>query len=118
MINAFKSLGQNQFEFARWSPERYDRYKIIRVSVVSEDEKRWSTVIQNLMTAADSTVIRTGYVYDYQPRQHVFFRNHWWEIRGVTEVTQDVNPQVLSLVKGGNSQYIMELVQVNGYDVE
>ena len=118
MINALKSLGQNQFEFARWSPERYDRYKIIRVSVVSEDEKRWSTVIQNLMTAADSTVIRTAYAYDYQPRQHVFFRNHWWEIRGVTEVTQDVNPQALALVNGGNTQFIMELVQVNGYDVE
>lgn len=118
MINALKGLGQNQFEFARWSPKVYTQYKIIRVAIVSENDKRWSTVIQNLITVADSTVIRTAYVYDYQPQQHVFFRNQWWEIVGVTEITQDIDPQVLALVNGGNKQFIMELVKVNGYDVE
>lgn len=117
MLNALRSLGHDQFEFARWSPKVYTQYKIIRVSVVSENEKRWNTVIQNLITTADSTVIRTAYVYDYQPRQHIFFRNHWWEIRAVTDVTQDVNPQALGLVKSGTAQYILEVVKVDGYDV-
>ncbi|MCH5165646.1 MAG: hypothetical protein J1G01_04525 [Clostridiales bacterium] len=118
MINALKGLGHNQFEFARWAPEKYNRYKIIRVEVVSENEKRWSTVIQNLITVADSTLIRTAFVYDYKPGQHIFFRNKWWEIRSVGEMTGDVNPQALSLVNGGNTQYVLELTEVNGFDVE
>ena len=118
MINALKALGHNQFEFARWAPKEYDRYKIIRVQVVSEDEKRWSTVIQNLMTVADSVLLRTSFVYDYKPRQHVFFRNKWWEIQSVSDVTQDVNAQATALVNGGNSQFILELIKADGYDVE
>ncbi len=119
MLNALNSLGHNQFEFARWAPVTYDRYKIIRVQVVSDNERRWSTVIQNLMTAADSVLVRTSFVYDYAPRQHLFYRNKWWEIRSVADVTLDVNPQALSLVRGGvNSQFILELVEVDGYEVE
>lgn len=110
------SLGHNQFEFARWSPKVYTAYKLIQVSVVADNERRWSTVIQNLVTTADSVVIRTAYRYDYEPRQHIFFRNQWWEIRGVTEVSADVAPQALGLVKGGQIQVIMEIVRVDGYD--
>ncbi|MDE7406478.1 MAG: hypothetical protein K2M89_06370 [Clostridiales bacterium] len=115
MLNALKGLGHSQFEIARWAPKEYGRYKFIRVELVSENEKRWSTVIQNLITVADSTVIRTATVYDYAPRQHVMFRNKWYEIRAVTEITQDIAPQSLALVSGGNRQFIMELVEVNGY---
>lgn len=118
MINALKGLGYGQFEFARWSPEEYDRYKIIRVETVSENEKRWSTVIQNLMTTADSVLVRTAYIYDYKPRQHMFFRNKWWEIVAVNEVTQDVAAQSIALVSGGNKQFVIELKEADGYDVE
>lgn len=118
MLNALRCLGHNQFEVARWAPESYDKYKIIRVSVVSENEKRWNTVIQNLITCADSTIIRTAYVYDYKPREHIFYRNKWWEIQSVGEITQDVNPQTLGLVVGGNRQFILELMEVDGYDIE
>lgn len=118
MINALNGLGHNQFEWAGWSSKVYTQYKLIQVSVVSEDEKRWSTVIQNLMTSADSTIIRTAYCYDYAPRQHIMYRGKWWEIRAVTEVTQDVNTQTLALVNGGNRQFIIELGEVDGYDVE
>ena len=116
MINALKSLGHNQFEFARWAAERYDRYKIIRVEPVRERDKRWSTVIQNLMTVADGTLLRTSYAYDYKPRQHIFYRNKWWEIRTVQEITQEVEAQAAALVHGGNRQFVFELIQVNGYD--
>lgn len=118
MINALKGLGYGQFEYARWSPKIYTQYKIIRVEVVGENEKRWSTVIQNLITTANSVLIKTAYVYDYEPRQHVMFRNKWYEIRAVTEITQDVNPQVLSLVNGGARQFVLELTEADGYDVE
>lgn len=118
MINALKSLGHNQFEFARWAPEKPERYKIIRVEVVRENEKRWSTVLQNLITVADSTLIRTAFVYDYKPRQHIFFRNKWWEIQSVGEITSDVNSQALSLVNGGNMQYVLEITEANGYDIK
>ncbi len=118
MLNALLSLGHNQFEWARWAPESYDNYNLIQVERVSDNEKRWSTVIQNLMTAADSTLLRTSYVYDYAPRQHIFYRDKWWEITAVTEVTLDVNPQAFALVRGVNRQSIIELKQVNGYDVK
>ena len=116
MINALRGLGHSQLEFARWSPKVYTQYKIIRVSVVTENEKRWSTVIQNLMTTADGTLIRTSDIYDYQPRQHIMFRNRWYEIRSVQEITQDVSPQALALVKGGNRQFVIDMIEVDGYD--
>lgn len=117
MIQALKSLGHNQFEYARWCEGKDPtHYKIIRVEVVREDEKRWSTVLQNLLTTSDSTVLRTAYAYPYQRRQHIFFRNTWWEIQSVGEMSQDVNPQSLALVSGGNTQCVLELLQVDGYD--
>lgn len=118
MLNALRCLGHNQFEWARYSPKVYTQYKFIKVSVVSENEKRWNTVIQNLITCEDSTLIRTAYVYDYKPREHIFYRNKWWEIQSVSEITQDVNPQTLGLVVGGNRQFVLELAEANGYDVE
>ena len=116
MINALNSLGHVQLEFARWAPETYERYKIIRVRVVSEDEKRWSTVIPNLMLNADNLLLRTAFVYDYKPRQHVMFRNKWWEITAVAEITQEVNAQATALVNCGNRQFVLELTEVDGYD--
>ena len=118
MINALKSLGHNQFEFARWAPEQYDRYKIIQVEMINEDAARFSTVLQNLMTVEDSIIVRTGYMYDYKPRQHLFYRNKWWEIISVQELTQDVNPQALGLVNCGYMQYALEIKVANGYDVK
>lgn len=116
MINALKGLGHNQFERARWASESYETYKLIPVEVVSDNEKRWNTAIRNLMATADSMLIRTSYVYDYAPGQHIYFRDKWWEIRAVTEVTQDVASQALSLVKGGNRQSVIEIAKVNGYN--
>lgn len=118
MINTFKSLGHNQFEFARWAPEQCDRYKIIRVQQVSDKERRFSTIMQNIMTVADSTLLRTAFIYSYKPRQHIFFRNKWWVIVAATDVTQDVAPQALGLIKGGTPQFILEISETNGYDVK
>ena len=118
MINALKSLGHNQFEVARYAPERYDDYKIIRVSRVTENERRFDTILQNIMTVADSTLLRTAYIYNYKPRQHIFFRNKWWVIVAATDVTQDVSPQALGLVKGGTPQFILEITEADGYDVK
>lgn len=117
MLNALKGLGYNQFEYARWAEQGYDKYKFIRVEVVSENEARWSTAIQNIMTTEDSTYVRTAYEYPYKPRQHLFFRNAWYEITAVGEITQDVNPQALGLVCGAR-MFVLELHRVNGYDVK
>lgn len=109
--------GHNQFEYARWCEKSPQKYKIIRVEIVSESEKRWSTILQNIITVSDSTLLRTAFAYPYESRQHVFYRNKWWEILNVGEVTLDVNSQSLALIKGGNKQYILEVIQVDGYDV-
>lgn len=118
MLNALRGLGHNQFEFARWAPETYERYKIIRVEEVSERAKRFDTVIQNLVGHSDNTLLRTAYVYDYKPQQHIMFRNKWWEIVSVNEIMQDVAPQALALVNGGNRQFLLEIMAVDSYDVE
>ena len=117
MIQALKSLGHNQFEYARWCENAPDKYKLIRVEIVSENEKRWSTVLQNIITRSDGTLLRTAFVYPYDTRQHIFYRNAWWEITNVGEITTDVNPQALGLVSGGCTQYVLEVIQVDGYDV-
>ncbi len=118
MINALKGLGHNQFEFARWAPKEYERYKIILVEEVSERAKRFDTVIQNLVGHSDNTLLRTAYIYDYTSQQHIMFRNKWWEIVSVNEITQDVAPQALRLVCGGDKQFLLEIMAVDSYDVE
>ncbi|MDE6398604.1 MAG: hypothetical protein K2L51_04725 [Clostridiales bacterium] len=118
MIQALKSMGHNQCEYARWCENEREKYKVICVEEISENEKRWSTVLQNIITTAGSTLLRTAFAYPYDKRQHIFYRNEWWEITNAGEVTTDVNPQNLGLVTGGNMQYILEVVQVDGYDAD
>lgn len=118
MIHALMGLGGDQFEWARWSPENYLKYKFIRVSRVSDNERRFATAIQNITTATDTLLLRTSYLYDYKPRQHILYRDKWYEIVGVTEDNGSVNPQAMSLVNGGVRAYILELQEADGYDVE
>lgn len=118
MINALTGLGGDQFECARWSPKSYITYRLIRVSRVSDNERRFGTTIQNITTATDTLLLRTSYLYDYKPRQHVFYRNKWYEIVGVTEDNGSVNPQAMALVNGGVRSFILELQEADGYDVE
>lgn len=111
MIQALRSLGHNQFERAKWYPtEDKNDYKLIGVAVVSENEKRWDTVISNIITASDNTVLLTNYAYPYKTRQHIFYRDKWWEIIAVGEKTLDINPQAMSLLKPKyNTQYVLEI---------
>lgn len=118
MLNALLSLGHNQFEWARWAPESYDNYKLIQVERVSDNEKRWNPMLQNISTTSDSTLLRTAYMYDFKPYQHVFFDGKWQVILSVRKVSTDVNPQALALVRGGSSQYILEIGEADGYDVD
>ena len=107
-------LGHNQFECAKWYEKDKDQYKFIRVGVINENEKRFSSVIQNIMTQADSTMLFTSYRYPYKVGQHIFYRDKWWEIAAVGERTLDVNPQVMSLIKPQlNMQSVLELIEVD-----
>lgn len=117
MLAALRALGHNQFECARWAPETYDKYKMIRVEALDPSSAQFNTVIRNLMTSDDSNVVRTADRYDYKPRQHLYFRGKWWEIRRVTEIPADIAPQALRLVKGGNMMWALEIGEANGYDV-
>ncbi len=111
MIQALRSLGHNQFEWAKWFPTKdKNDFKKIQVEIVNENEKRWSTVLQNIITTADSTLIRTAYAHDYKNRQHIFYRDKWWEIISVGEVATDIAPQVMSLVKPKSLfKYVIEI---------
>lgn len=114
MIEAMRSLGGNQFEVARWYEKNRTDFKTIRVAIVTEDMKRWNTVISNLITQADSTMLLTNYAYPYATRQHIFYRGKWWEITNVGERDLDVNPQSMSLVKSRiNRQSIIEMIEVD-----
>ncbi len=118
MLNALLSLGHNQFEWARWAPESYDDYKLIPVARVSDEDRRWNPMLQNISTSPDSTLLRTAYMYDFKPYQHVFFDGKWQAILSARKVSTDVNPQALALVRGGSSQYILEIGEADGYDVD
>lgn len=118
MINALLGLGHNQFEWAKWAPESYDKYKLIPVARVSDEDRRWDPMLQNISTSPDSTLLRTAYMYDFKPYQHVFFDGKWQVILSIKKIQTDVNPQALALVRGGNAQYILEIGEANGYDVD
>lgn len=114
MLQALNSLGHDQFEYARWCPETSDSYKIIKVSIVSENAKRWDTVIANLITQSNSTVLLTSYAYPYKERQHIFYRDKWWEITAIGEKNLDVNPQSLALVNSViNKQCVLEIQETD-----
>lgn len=116
MLRALLSLGsENQFEKARWIPEPLARnkYKLIRVEVVDEKRRQFSTIIQNLITSADSTVLQTSYSYDYKVDQEIFYRGEFWIITSVTDITKDIAPQSLGLVKANiTKQSIIEVIKV------
>lgn len=118
MLQALLSLGQNQFEPAYWAEKEPTKTKYISVEPIGDQERRFNSVIQNLITSADSTLIRTSYAYDYKPRQHMFYLDKWWEILSVSNDPTAVNPQSLSLVKRGARQFIIELGEADGYDAE
>ena len=111
MLQALRSLGHNQFEWAKWYPtEDKQKFEQIQVEVVSENEKRWSTVLQNIMTTADSTLLRTSYAHGYARRQHIFYRDQWWEVINVGTVSSDIAPQAMSLIKPKYTvQYVLEV---------
>ena len=115
MSLAWKSLGHNQFESARWYKDGKEDFKYIRVEAISENEKRWNTVLQNIITVSDSTLIRTSYSYPYKVDQHLLYRDCWWVITAIKEIFMEVNPQRLSLVKP-IPQYVLEIIQVDGYE--
>lgn len=118
MINALKGLGHNQFEWARWAPESYEKYKLLPVERVSDNDRRWNPMLQNISTSPNSMLLRTSYMYDFKPLQHVFFDGKWQVILSVKTVPTDVNSQSLALVKSGCSQYILEIGEADGYDVD
>lgn len=114
MIQALLSLGHNQFEWARWAWDDKEHYKIIKVEIATENEKRWDTVISNIVTTEDSAVLKTMYNYDYKVSQHIFYRGAWWQIRNIGERSQEINPQALLLVRPEiNKQTILEIMKVD-----
>lgn len=115
MLQALRSLGHNQFEYARWYKDCKDDYKLIRVDPISDNETRWSTALQNVITVSKSTLIRTAYGYPYEADQRLFYRDSWWVITSIKEIFMDINPQSLSLVKP-MPQYVLEIIQVDGYE--
>lgn len=117
MTQMMRSLGHNQFEWAKWAKDAPDTCEFIRVSVVSEEAKRFSTVFSNVVTQANSTMLLTSYAKPYAVRQHIFYRGKWWEITAVGEKTQDVNPQTLGLVRADvNTQHILEIIEADWGD--
>lgn len=118
MIDAILSLGFSQFESARYAPKDYLHYKFIRVRRVGDRERRFNPIIQNLMASPDSVLLCTSSRYDYEPRQHVYYKDKWYEIASVNEINEDLNPQSLLLVRGGCAQYILELMECDGYGID
>lgn len=114
MLQALLSLGHTQFEWAKWFPGDKEHFERIQVGIVSESAKRFDTVITNLITQSNSTMLFTAYAYPYAVRQHIFYREKWWEITNVGERSLDVNPQAMALVKPSvHTQYILEIIEVS-----
>lgn len=107
-------IGHDQFECAYWYAAGREKYKIIKVSVISEREKRFSTVLQNKGIVDDSTLLKTNYYYSFKVKQEIFYRESWWIIRSVLENGSDVNPQALSWVKPEyNMTYFLEILKID-----
>lgn len=112
----FDPFGANphQFESARWHETDREHCKLIRVEIVTENERRWSSLIQSLVTSEGTTVLKTDYAYAYQPDQHIFYRNKWWLITAVGEKDLELNPQAMALVSPVfNRQTILEVMEVD-----
>ena len=112
MIEAIGAFGFDQFETAKWFMSE-NAFKIIRVSVVSERDKQFSTVLQNIITNKSNTVLMTAFCYDYTPEDRIFFRGKWWEIVSVDFIGNDVNPQAMREISyEHNKQAVIEIMGV------
>lgn len=116
MLRALLSLGNpTAFEYARWA-EKGNRikYKNIKVEVVSENERRYNVIMQSFKLDVNSIVLRTNYIYDYKIADEVYYRNKWWYVKSVNNVSQDISPQALSIINSDISyQSVLELSEVS-----
>jgi|AGTN01.1.fsa_nt_gi hypothetical protein len=104
-------MNPDAFEWARWFFE--DRkYKLIGVEAVSDEEKRFRLLVQNLITDAGSMVLKTRYANEYEIKQRLFFRDKYWVIRNISKNTDSLNPQALGLVNP-SYEYILELTEAD-----
>lgn len=104
-------MNPNAYETAKWFfNER--QFKLIKVEQISDTEKRFSHTIQNLITDAGNTVLKTRYANDYKINQKIFYRDKYWSIRGTASNTSDLAPQLLGITKP-QVEYILEIIEAD-----
>lgn len=103
-----------EYESALYCPSGRQLPKLISVEVVSERERQYSNLLQTLTTTKGSTIIKTSYAYDYRVGQEIRYRDGWWIIQNVREISTEINPVAMRLVKvPAGKRWAIELINVS-----
>ena len=120
MIGAL-SQKQGQFRYGRYigivPSNNVANAPFFTYEQMSDKDRRYNHIIQNLITTETSIVIRTNYNYNWQNQAKVLLQDgKFYIINNITEQEEEINPQVYSLVRQSSDKlYYMELVSMDNY---
>lgn len=103
----------NAFEWARWLPKN-GQPKLLKVEIVSENERRFGTISGNITANGDNTTLKTRFCFDYKIEDEIYYRGKHYTIIGIGSRSLEVAPQALSMTKAKYMQEIyLELIEEN-----
>lgn len=85
---------------------------------LGEKEKRYNHLVQNLITAEESMVIRTSYRYKWLNQAYVYLQDgKRYIITNIREYQEDINPQAFgTILCSSDTMTYMELVGAEEFD--
>ena len=108
-------LGWDQFETAKWYPERGNRalFREFQFARIDEERKNGTQPIQNLFAPQKKVVIRTAFRYEFEMKQEVTIGMTRYIISNIGYIDMDVNPQVMGLLGyNPNRHIVLELLEM------
>lgn len=79
---------------------------------ITQKERRYNQIVQNLITQQESIIIKTNYAYDWRGQALVQLQDgKIYTITNLQAIEEDINGQALSaVIKSSDTLYYLELV--------
>ena len=107
---------QGQFRVGKYLGNEGDEHDVryFQYELVKDKAKTYSHLIQNLITAEGSTIIKTNYNLDWMNQRQVILQDKCkYIITNIQAIEDDVNPQVFGMVLNSlDTLYYIELVEM------
>ena len=116
MIGALTSQSFQYLEARRYKTKNNNEHgTYFRFEELNDQNKRFGTVINNLIADDTTYVIKTNWDIDFKVGEFIIDKKSrkMWTIQQIERLRQDVNSQTLYwLTKNPETDYVLSLVQV------